>query len=187
MTNEQKRVKDWMQKAGQECPDKPTIPSLEVRKLRARLILEEALETIVEGLGLYPVCNCMEAIEIEGMDFEEDWFGTQPLNPDLVKLADGMADLHYVNLGTAVACGIDLEPVFQEVCRSNDSKWWSEVDLLSIEKKKYNGHTIGDGVWCVTDQGGKVIKSPSYSPANIAPILEVQCQAKPAINSTTRG
>lgn len=68
-------------------------------------------------------------------------------------VADALADLMYVVLGTAVAYGIDLEPIFQEVHRSNMSKF-------------IDGHKREDGKW---------IKGPSYSPANLKPIIEAQC------------
>lgn len=41
---------------------------------------------------------------------------------DLVEVADALADLMYVALGTAVAHGIDLEPIFAIVHDSNMSK-----------------------------------------------------------------
>lgn len=41
---------------------------------------------------------------------------------DLVGIADALADLLYIVLGTAVAHGIELEPVFHEVHRSNMTK-----------------------------------------------------------------
>lgn len=50
MNKEQKQVREFMQVFGQECPQKPIIPSLEIRKLRAKLIMEEALELITHGL-----------------------------------------------------------------------------------------------------------------------------------------
>ena len=52
MTKEQERVKNWMVKFGQDAPDKPTEIDEKTAKLRAALILEEALETIIKGLGL---------------------------------------------------------------------------------------------------------------------------------------
>jgi predicted HAD superfamily Cof-like phosphohydrolase len=70
----------------------------------------------------------------------------------MVEIADAIADLLYVVIGTAVAHGIDIDPVFQEVHRSNMSKF-------------IDGHRREDGKW---------VKGPSYSPANIAPILERQ-------------
>lgn len=158
-----------MRKAGQECPDKPTIPSLEVRKLRARLILEEALETINEGLGIeVEMPDWLVSLRIRHLYFYEIDDG------DPVKLADGMADLQVVNLGTAVACGIDLEPVFNEVCRSNESKFEWTPDEIHFLNKKTTVREIGNGLKCVQDEGGKILKGPRYSPANIAPIIQAQ-------------
>jgi predicted HAD superfamily Cof-like phosphohydrolase len=70
---------------------------------------------------------------------------------DLAAVAKEMADLLYVTYGTAVSYGIDLEPVFQEVHRSNLSK--------------IGGYKRADGKW---------VKPPTYSPADIESILEVQ-------------
>lgn len=174
MTKEQQDVKDWMIKFRQEAPDKPTIPSIEIRKLRAKLILEEALETI-RALG----CNVgvddgkgIQTKEIQVVaEFHSDFI-------DLVKIADGLADLHYVGYcGTAVACGIDMEPIFAEIHRSNMSKLWTEQDVsdLTLEErvkcsvKKISKYDFTK--YLVKNQDGKVIKSPSYSPANIKPLL----------------
>ena len=38
---------------------------------------------------------------------------------DLIEFADALADLIYVTIGTAVECGIDLRPVWDEVQRTN--------------------------------------------------------------------
>lgn len=70
---------------------------------------------------------------------------------DIVEIADGLADLLYVVYGTAVSCGIDMQPIFAEVHRSNMSK--------------VGGHKRQDGKW---------IKPETYSPANLLPILESQ-------------
>jgi predicted HAD superfamily Cof-like phosphohydrolase len=60
-----------------------------------------------------------------------------------------------VTYGTAVSYGIDMEPIFQEVHRSNLSK--------------IGGYKRADGKW---------VKPPTYSPANIEPIVEVQQQQR---------
>ena len=62
-------------------------------ELRARLIREEADETV-------------KAI-LEG---------------DLVEAIDGLCDLLYVALGTAVSFGVDLEPFWEEVHANNMTK-----------------------------------------------------------------
>jgi predicted HAD superfamily Cof-like phosphohydrolase len=74
---------------------------------------------------------------------------------DLVAVAKELADLLYVVYGTAVSSGIDLEPVFREVHRSNMSK--------------VNGHKRADGKW---------VKPADYSPARIQPILNEQGAAR---------
>ena len=72
----------------------------------------------------------------------------------LAALAKEMADLLYVVYGTAVSYGIDMEPVFREVHRSNLSK--------------VGGYKRADGKW---------VKPPTYSPADIQPIIEAQADA----------
>jgi len=56
------RIKAFMQKVGQDTPEIATIPDEKTRILRAKLILEEALET-VEALGV--------KVEIGGHELEE--------------------------------------------------------------------------------------------------------------------
>ena len=72
---------------------------------------------------------------------------------DLVGIADGIADLLYVVFGTATAYGIDAQKVFDEVHRSNMTKLWPDG------KPHRDAH-------------GKVIKPNTYSPPDLAPILE---------------
>ena len=108
--------------------DTPTLPDEKTKSLRIRLIQEE---------------------------FEElkEAFETQ----DLPNIAKELADLLYVVYGAAVSYGIDMEPVFLEVQRSNMSK--------------VGGYKREDGKW---------VKPPTYSPAKIKPILEKQadCSAR---------
>jgi predicted HAD superfamily Cof-like phosphohydrolase len=70
---------------------------------------------------------------------------------DLIGIAKEMADLLYVVYGTAVSYGIDMEPVFREVHRSNMTK--------------VGGYKREDGKW---------VKPATYSPAAIEPILAEQ-------------
>lgn len=175
MKNAQQKVAEWMRQFGQETPEKPTIPSLEMRKLRAKLMLEECLETIVDGLGI-------EGLEIGDRDWNFGCILADLANkkstiyegefaPNLEKIADGCADSHVVTLGTEVACGLRSEENFNEVMRSNDTKLWTSEETSQIPagctaRAVKSGKTT-DRCLLVKDASGKVIKSPSYSPANI--------------------
>ncbi len=65
-------------------------------------------------------------------------------NGDVVKQVDALCDILYVTYGAAVCMGVDLEPIFAEVQRSNMTK-------------------DGGG----TDAGGKVVKGPNFSEPDI--------------------
>lgn len=121
MKTAQQQVKEFHAATGCYIGDKPHIPpAIPVRRLRHNLINEE----------LY------ELLQAEAAN-------------DIVGVADALADLLYVVIGTCVAYGIDIAPVFEEVHRSNMTK------------------TI-DGSFRVD---GKYLKGPNYEPANIAPIV----------------
>lgn len=125
MTQEQTQVKNFMILAQQDCPDKPTIPSSAVQLLRLDLIHEEMTE-----------------------------LNTAFFHKDIVEVADAIADLLYVTIGVAVSCGIDIDPVFQEVNRSNQSKF-------------INGYMREDGKW---------MKGSAFTPPSLKPIIEKQLQ-----------
>jgi predicted HAD superfamily Cof-like phosphohydrolase len=122
MTDEQSMVEEFHRKFEILVQERPAIPNGSTKDLRVRLIQEEFDEL-------------KEALDRE----------------DLAAVAKEMADLLYVVYGTAVSCGIDMEPVFREVHRSNLSK--------------VGGYKRADGKW---------VKPPSYSPASLGPILEAQ-------------
>jgi len=69
----------------------------------------------------------------------------------LEDIADGIADLLYVTLGTAISYGINIEPIFAEVHRSNMTK--------------LDGYNREDGKW---------MKGEKWEPPNLKPILEAQ-------------
>ncbi len=122
MTDEQRMVRDFHRKFDILVREKPMLANDDTRRLRIRLIQEE-FEELKEALA----------------------------KDDLVAVAKEMADLLYVVYGTAVSYGIDMEPVFQEVHRSNLSK--------------VGGYKREDGKW---------VKPPTYSPAQLHPIIIAQ-------------
>jgi hypothetical protein len=84
-----------------------TIPSYQVRYLRAKLILEETLETIL-ALGF----------DAQGTISPEEVHA-----PNLEDIIDGCCDLNYVLTGTLVSCGVPDMPHIAEVCRANEDKF----------------------------------------------------------------
>lgn len=125
MTNAQKDVEQFMILANQDVPPLPNIPTMEVRKLRYTLINEE-LSEFREALGL---------------DHPD---GTA----NLTDTYDAILDLLYVVIGSAVAFGLDVQPGWDEVHKSNlakfqggyrrsDGKWikpadWKAPDLEAV-------------------------------------------------------
>lgn len=142
-------VRDFHENARAVINDKPTLPSPEVVRLRLNLITEELHELEAHGFG---VVGKTVAPDPDGYMRITN---IRSCNPDLVKIADAVADLLYVVLGTAVSCGIDIEPVYTEVHRSNMTKF-------------IDGGFRDDG---------KYVKGPSYQKADIKRLIEEQSLA----------
>ena len=145
----QQRIDTMMGLMGQDVPKMPTEPDEETRILRARLIMEEAFETIEKGLGLSVAvyADAGETIDMDDLEFYvTDHF-------DMIELADGCADLSVVTIGTLSACGIDDSPLLKAVDQNN------------LEKFSGDGHR---------DEHGKWIKPTDHQPPNIEAILELQ-------------
>lgn len=104
----------------------PGLPDQKTRELRVKLLREE-WEEYLEG--------------------EAD--------DDIVEIADALADMVYIAYGTAVAYGIPLDKVFEEVHRSNMSK-------------------LGPDGKPIYREDGKVLKPESWSPPDISSILGVK-------------
>ncbi len=122
MRDEQAMVEEFHRKFSILAHAIPTDLNEETKRLRVRLI-EEEFDELKESMA----------------------------GGDLAAIAKEMADLLYVVYGTAVSYGIDMDPVFREVHRSNMSK--------------VGGYKREDGKW---------VKPATYSPARIEPILAEQ-------------
>ena len=62
---------------------------------------------------------------------------------DMVGVADGIADLLYVTLGTAVAYGINIDPIFEAVHNSNMTKIGGSL--------RADGKILKPEGWCPPD------------------------------------
>jgi len=132
----------------ESVPREITMPDAATRELRARLILEEALETI-DALGFTVELpddydrGCFPVL-IEGVKFEATH------EPDMVEIADGCADISVVTMGTLVACGIPDVDLFRL------------VDTNNLAKFAPGSYRREDGKW---------IKPPSHQPPDIGDLL----------------
>lgn len=131
MMDPQMMVEEFHRKFDIAVSDRPSLPEEATRHLRVRLIQEEFEE----------LQHAMAAQDLPGV-------------------AKELADLLYVVYGTAVSYGVDMDPVFREVHRSNLSK--------------VGGHKRADGKW---------VKPPTYSPAQVEPLLDAQSSGQ---SSSTR-
>jgi predicted HAD superfamily Cof-like phosphohydrolase len=162
-SSHQVAVDRFMKLGGQEVPAKPTIPSLEVRKLRAKLILEEAIETI-NALGLRTEYTILMDGGV-GYNFVEGFI------PDIVGIVDGCCDLRVVTTGTLSACGInDIRP--QELVDENnlDKFKWTEKDvekLVNSNPRIFSYDWQGKDICVVRRNDGKIIKPPSHQPPQL--------------------
>jgi predicted HAD superfamily Cof-like phosphohydrolase len=126
MNQEQQMVHHFHERFGLVTNSRPTIPGANMHRLRTLLIEEELAE----------FRNATEA-------------------DDLVGVADALADLLYVVYGAAEEYGIDLEPVFAEIHRSNMTK-----DARAR---------------CRAD--GKVCKGSAYQPPEVRRVVENQFES----------
>lgn len=136
------RIREFMQKAGQETPESVTIPADEIRLLRAKLILEEALETIT-ALGV--TAHIVDEEE-RSLHRHTDLSFEITADADLEEVADGCADISVVTIGTLIAFGIDDDAVLEEVDKAN---------LRKFEPGSYRRE---DGKW---------MKPPGWTPPDI--------------------
>ena len=152
------RIAEFMTMAGQATPATPTIPDEETRLLRAKLILEEALET-VRALGVDVTLRTDDG-DVGSISSEaHDHIFSIDGDVDLEGVVDGCADISVVTIGTLVAFGVDDEPVLEEVDRANlrkfgpgsyardDGKWikppdWTPPDIQGVLRRlSFSGHS----------------------------------------------
>lgn len=176
----QQKVTEFMNVFGQDCPSKPLIPDVKTRILRVKLLLEEVLE-LTEASGL-------KIIDSMGFEFSKALLSNNggieivenpDLIPNIVEVADAIADISYVNYGAASAYGIDIRPIEDEVHNSNMTKLFTQAELNSLEAGAFTSAVVtsNEKGFLVKNKDGKVQKSPSYTPANIKSIIDQQTNA----------
>lgn len=142
----QQSVERFHTLAGDPPPAAPAEPSADVRILRAKLILEEAFETIRDGLGVDVFyAGLYQPVGVDEVAFKAN----RPFS--MVETIDGCCDLRYVTTGTLSACGVPDRPFQHAVDKNNLDKFGP-------------GHSLRED--------GKLIKPPGHQPPDIEGILE---------------
>ena len=134
--------------------------SLDLLRLRLGLIAEEFFELLEASYGdeaAQAMAEAWKALPENQPDFKET--PENSLKRDIVEIADALGDLKYVENGMALALGIPLPKVEEEIQRSNLSKLGEDGKPI-----------ISDG----TDVYplGKILKGPNYSEPDVASVLE---------------
>ena len=126
-------VREWLAAAGFRVADRPTldVPRKE-RELACALIEEEAREF-------------RDAVEAS----------------DLIEIADAIADLIWVTLEAAATFGIPVEPVFEEVRRSN----WTKIETPER----------------VVNSAGKLVGGRGFSPPELLPVLAAHAASEEGV------
>jgi predicted HAD superfamily Cof-like phosphohydrolase len=171
-----------MKQYNQEVKERPELPDAATRLLRARLVFEEALE-FVKGCGCTIQLSGSDAAVIDQIKVALDAHGT----PDLVEYVDGCIDQLVVTYGALNAAGVRAQQAWDEVQRSNMSKAWPHCSGCdAVLERGADGdlvHPGEDGAhgggWSAVlklhkREDGKVIKSPTYWPADIKRVIEEQ-------------
>lgn len=150
----QRRVDDMMRKAGHPVPSKPHMPADTVKLLRAKLILEEALETIQAlGFELYVHTDADRFIRSGNLHLSFDDLNIVRFPSYAVRLeevAKELADLSVVTIGTFSSFGLADTPFLEAVDENNLGKFGP------------GGHVNEYGKW---------VKPPNYPKPDIQKVI----------------
>lgn len=141
-------VQTFMRAVEQGVPDVPSLKEFPF-DLRIGLILEEALE-FVKACGYVVDVETQDGfVELFGMDFIRL---KRDSDPDFVEMLDALGDLLYVVYGAASSTGVDIDPIFEEIHRTNMNK-------------------LGGGV---RESDGKRLKPEGWQPPRLKRLLDLQ-------------
>jgi predicted HAD superfamily Cof-like phosphohydrolase len=128
-------------------PTSPAEPKLRHPSLRAALIAEEAIETVIALVG---VGEGQTIVHEQLLATLQKAAREKRNQPDLAEVIDGCMDVLVVTYGTLEDIGVDAQRFFDEVHRANMSKKGGPIR-----------------------EDGKQLKPPNWTPPNIKGLLEM--------------
>lgn len=171
MTRLQRQLIEFHRTFEHPILDSPTIPSDERVRLRASLVIEEALKLIEALFGEDDLLD-------DARDSLHRVIARDTVKVDLVAAADALADIDYVVEGTRLEFGINGEPIADEVHHSNMAKSIRCGRCVGSGKADVPLETCGfcKGVGRITmkREDGKTLKPAEWTPPNIKGELEAQ-------------
>jgi predicted HAD superfamily Cof-like phosphohydrolase len=155
-------VKEFHEAFGHPVKYQPTVPPIDTRLLRVRLIAEELIE-LAEAVGVnLRIDRKVLPTQGEGAQHVLEVWSAREDKCDLVEAADALGDLRYVVDGGNLVFGFPGERVLAEIHSSNMSK-------------------LGEDGKPILREDGKVLKGPHYFKPDIGKILS------DALNAPTTG
>lgn len=182
-----KKIRQFLELAGQDLPLSFETGDEQKRKLGAQLLLSELLEYIIKGLKIHPEYQGVAITNPEGFVYNS----VPGAEPDKEEMLDGLADVAYTMYWNSEAFAIPLEKGFELVCDNNLEKFvklngWSKgegqleagnfdcgegiawpQEVTQVWVKKVSGEYYAVG----KDINGKVRKPSNYKPVDLSGLL----------------
>lgn len=111
----QEQVEEFHAHIGEVIADAPTRATAALVERRGNIISEEVTEYVEAGL-----------------------------RGDLVEVADAIGDMLYTVIGAAVMHGIDIQPIFEEIHRSNMTKDKADGVKLCVKGERFERPRIAE-------------------------------------------
>jgi phosphoribosyl-ATP pyrophosphohydrolase len=97
---------------------------------------------------------------------------------DVVEMADGAIDLIYVTIGLLHSMGLDPQALWDEVQRSNMSKFLVEACVFCGTKGCEHCNGTGEFFKVLRREDGKILKGPKYKAPDLSSIVTEQLRGK---------
>lgn len=186
MTEQLKKLEVFQQLTGQTDINR-RIPTVEERKLRLKLALEE-LEELAEAYGLdeyFIDLKDTQSVEKEEYYFNE--LNSAVIDSEVynqIEVLDALVDINYINNGTVVTSGLQniFDEAFDLVHANNMTKFHTsiyEANKTFFHHSNLNTKCevveiiVNDEIYfIVKNKSGKILKPYNFESVNLKPLLD---------------